>query len=96
MGLRMQIEKIANMNLNMIFAAVFDWISKQHLIFYCFCQIFIAESLGWQIYLATARKWRQIRKMFLSLIKGITVEIEIITALFQRCLKQQVNFQLLF
>ena len=96
MGFRMQIEKIANMNLNMIFAVLFDRISKQHLIFYCFCQIFIAESLGWQIYRATTRKWRQIRKMFLSLIKGVTVKIEIITALFQRCLDQQINLELLF
>ena len=59
---------------------------------YCFYQIDFAESCGWLIYRATTGKWCQIRKWFLSLIKGIRLKIEIIAVIFQWHLKQKVNF----
>ena len=52
----------------------------------------IGKSGVWRVYRVTTGNWRQISKWFVSLIKVIRVEIEIIAAIFQWHLKQQVNF----
>ena len=70
------------------------WLDFQATIIFLFwfCQIDITESWGWRIYRASMGKWSSIRQWFLSPIKGIRVEIEIIASMFQWHLKQHLNF----
>ena len=75
-----------------ILAAVFDWITKQKLNLLLFYQTDIGKNWGWRIYRTTTGKWRQIRKWFLSLVKGSREEIGIIADILQWFLKEQVNF----
>ena len=73
-----------------IITAIFHWFCDWW-ICNCFCKIDIGKNGDWQIYRVMTGKWRQTRKWFVTHIKGVRVEIEIIAAIFQWFLKQQGN-----
>ena len=78
-----------------IIAAIFLWFLKQQLNFQL-----LLEDWYWEKWELTdlpghVEKVTAEKKVILSLIKGIWVEIEIIVAIFSDISKQQVNFQLL-
>ena len=82
-------------SLGWIYTLLQSFLSKfasKELICHCLCHIDIARKWVWPIYRTTTAKWIKIRKYFLTHIKDMKVEIEVIGATFQWCLKQQVNF----